>query len=238
MKTGENILTNIAFKTQAHRKNYDMVVRHEHIMTEYHGTISKLRIPEQKPPIIIGEYSFTVLNMATARLFEADVYKLIKEYSVEDVYKEVLYSLDNDILYYKRLLMGYDKVLLLHSYMLHPDYRKQGVTEELIEMLHREFYSINNEIIALVKPFQENKVDADYFLKRRTVEVKENLHDPFTAVPAIEYYSLADLIKETDTEMIEYKLFAIANHCGFKRLGDSHLFIYTPDKIVERMLSK
>ena len=121
--------------------------------------------------------------------------------------------------------------------MLHPDYRKQGITEELIEMLHREFYSINNEIIALVKPFQENNVDADYFLKRRTVEVKENIHDPFTAVPAIDYYSLNDLIKNTDTEMIEYKLFTIANRCGFNRLGDSHLFIYTPDKIVERMLA-
>lgn len=236
MKSEENILTNISFKTQAHRKNYDMVVRGENIMTEYHGTISKMRIGEQKPPVIIGEYSFSVLNMTTARLFETDVHKLIKEYSIEDVYKEVLYSFDNDMLYYKGLLKESGKVLLLHSYMLHPDYRKQGVTEELIEMLHREFYSVDNEIIALVKPFQENLVDADYYLNKRTVEVRDSLRGESTYVPSIDYYGLADLMMETDTETIEYKLFAIANRCGFKRLGDSHLFIYTPDKTIERML--
>lgn len=233
---GINLLTNIAFKTQAHRKNFDFVVRHENIMTEYHGTISKLRIAEQKPPFIIGEYSFTVLNMTTARLFEADIYKLIKDYSIEDVYKELLYALDKDFLCYKGLLQDTGKLVLLHSYVLHPDYRNQGVTEELIEMLHREFYTMDNNIIALVKPFQENLVDADYFLNKRIVEVRDTLKSESSYVPALDYYSFADFLKETDTEMIEYKLFGIANRCGFNRLGDSHLFIYTPDKTIERML--
>jgi hypothetical protein len=104
-------------------------------------------------------------------------------------------------------------------------------------MLHREFYTQDNTIIALVKPFQENLVDADYFLNKRTVEVRDTLHGKSTYVPALDYYSFADFLKETDTEMIEYKLFAIANRCGFNRLGDSHLFMYTPDKTTERMLS-
>lgn len=234
---GENLLTNIVFKTQAHHKNYDFVVRHENIMTEYQGTITKLRIPEQKPPVIIGEYSLTVLNMTTARLFEADIYELIKDYSIEDVYKELLYAFKNDLLDPEGLRKDAGKVVLLHSYVLHPDYRNQGVTEELIEMLHREFYTTDNVIIALVKPFQENMVDADYLLNKRVVEVRDTLHGESRYVTALDYYSFADFLKETDTEMIEYKLFAIANRCGFNRLGDSHLFMYTPDKTIERMLS-
>ena len=234
---GESLLTNIAFKTQAHRKNYDFVVQYENIITEYQGTISKLRIVEQKPPVIIGEYSFSVLNMTTARLFEADVYKLIKDYSDEDVYKEMLYALDNGYLYYDGLYKDTGKVVLLHSYVLHPDHRNQGVTEELIEMLHREFYTMDNTIIALVKPFQENLVDADYFLNKRTVEVRDTLRGESRYIPALDYYSFADFLKETDTEMIEYKLFGIANRCGFNRLGNSHLFIYTPDNTIKRMLA-
>lgn len=238
MKTGKNILNDIAFKTQAHTRNYDMVGDGDNIMTEYAGTISMLRIAEQKPPVIIGEYTFSVLDMSTAFLLGIDVHQLIKAYAVEDIYKELLYALNNDFLYYRELTEETGKVVLLHSYMLHPDYRKQGVTEEFIEMLHREFYSPKNAIIALVKPFQENLVDADYYLNKRTVEVRDTLHGESKYIPSLDYYSLADLMTETDTELIEYKLFAIANRCGFERLGDSHLFMYTPDKIKKRMLDK
>ena len=59
-----------------------------------------------------------------------------------------------------------------------------------------------------------------------------------TKTPAYEYYSLNELHDKEDVEFNEYKLFAIADRCGFTRLGESRLFLFNPDKTVVRMLMK
>ena len=41
------------------------------------------------------------------------------------------------------------------------------------------------------------------------------------ATASYAYYSLDELKKTGDIEMSEYKLFALANKCGFNRIDDS-----------------
>ena len=45
-------------------------------------------------------------------------------------------------------------------------------------------------------------------------------------------------MNKRDVELNEYKLFSVASKCGFSRLDNSHLFQFSPDKIIERMLEK
>ena len=42
------LISNLSFKTKCYRKNYDLTIPDEHIITEYEGEISLLRINEKK----------------------------------------------------------------------------------------------------------------------------------------------------------------------------------------------
>jgi len=226
---------NITFKTQAYRKNFDLVNENENIITEYDGTISEIRIEEQLPPLIIGEYGFSVWNIELGKKFGVNFDKLINEHAIENTYGElvrVIKQKDINIDQYKKLV-------LVHTFVLHKDYRKRGMTEELVEMLYRDFYSEDVAVIVLVKPFQNNAIDADFYFKHRFVPVRNVLRSKeILKVPAFEYYSMKELIENKDTELIEYKLFAIASKCGFRRIDESFLFILFPEKVVERMEAK
>jgi hypothetical protein len=230
-----NLWNNITFKTQAYRKNFDLVNENENIITEYDGVISKIRIEEQLPPLIIGEYGFSVWNIELGKKFGVNFDKLINEHSVENTYSELVKVIKNDDINIDK----YNKLVLVHTLILHKDYRKRGMTEEFIEMLYRDFYSENVAIIMLVKPFQNNPIDFDFYFKRKSVSLRNKLRSKeSTKIPAKEYYSMEELLVNTDTELIEYKLFAIANRCGFNRIDESSLFILTPEKVIERMKAK
>jgi len=106
-------------------------------------------------------------------------------------------------------------------------------------MFYRDFYYIDIAIIMLVKPFQDNPIDADFYFNRKQVLVRESLDfSDAISISATEYYSLNELSKKNDTELNEYKLFAVANKCGFNRINNSHLFLFSPEKIEERLLEK
>jgi hypothetical protein len=47
-----------------------------------------------------------------------------------------------------------------------------------------------------------------------------------------------NLIKKEDKEMDDYKLFAVAVNSGFSRINDSHLFLFNPEKTIQRLLNK
>jgi hypothetical protein len=227
--------SNITFKTQGYRKNFDLVNDDENIITEYEGCVSEIRIANQKPPLIIGEYGFSVWDIELGIKFGANLNKLITERIVENTYSELI-----DMAQDKEIeIKDFKKIVFIHSFILRKDYRKCGITEEFIEMIYRDFYYKNTAIIALIKPFQNNYIDADYYYNRKSVQVKENLKlTEIINVPAFKYYSLDELTKKKDTEINEYKLFTIANKCGFNRINNSHLFIYSPEKTIERMLEK
>jgi hypothetical protein len=229
-----NLWSNITFKTQGYRKNFDMIKDDENFITEYDGTVSEIRLKERKMPVLIGEYGFSVWNINLGKKFGVNFDKLIKEHAIENTYGELVTTIKN-----KNLdISEYKKLVLVHTFILRKDYRKRGITEEFVEMLYRDFYCENIAIIALVKPFQNNPIDADFYFNRKSVSVKEEFNSEGTIIPAIEYYSLKELIDNKDTELTEYKLFSIASKCGFNRIDDSFLFTLSPEKIIERMEEK
>jgi hypothetical protein len=227
--------SNITFKTQSYRKNFDFIYENENIITEYEGSTYNIKIDEFRPPMIIGEYGFSVWNIELGSMIGVDFNKLINEHKIENTYAELLDMIKKNEID----VSNYKKIVFLHTFILRKEYRKCGITDELIEMFYRDFYNKNTAIFALIKPFQYNPIDADFFYKRKTVQIKENVRSSETFdVPAYEYYSLNELKEKTDRELNEYKLFAIANRCGFSRIDNSYLFKYSPKKTIARIMEK
>jgi hypothetical protein len=86
-------------------------------------------------------------------------------------------------------------------------------------------------------------IDNDYYLNHhRAMEVFKEIDDEGnlekTKTPAYQYYSLKNLHSKDDIEYNEYKLFAVADRCGFIRIGESRLFQFNPDKTIVRLLIK
>jgi hypothetical protein len=230
-----NLWNNITFKTQGYRKNFDMINVNENFITEYDGTITEIRINNRKPPRPIGEYGFSVWNIGLGKRFAVDFNKLIKEHSFENTYAELIRVIKKKEIDIKE----YKKIVLVHTFILHKDYRKHGIVEEFVEMLYRDFYCEGVAIIMLVKPFQDNPIDADFYFNRKQLVIRDSLDfSKSTTVSATEYYSLNELIEKKDTELNEYKLFAIANRCGFQRINESYLFLFSPEKTEARLLEK
>ena len=225
---------NITFKTQGYRKNFDLINTNEKFITEYEGAIAELRMEERKPPRPVGEYRFSVWNIELGEKFDVDFIELIKRHSADDLYRELIGMIKK----HEFTIRKYKKIVLVHSFVLSKEYRKKGITEEFVEMLYNDFYCENVAIVVLAKPFQDDDVSMEYF-KYKKVLVKESLKGfDAVGVQAMKYYSLEELLKNDDTEINEYKLFAVANRCGFQRINESHLFYFSPEKIEERMRNK
>lgn len=230
-----NLWSNITFKTQSYRKNFDLINLNENFITEYDGTISEIRLDKRQPPRPIGEYGFSIWNIGLGEKFAVDFNKLIKDHAFEDTYNELV----NIIRKEEININDYKKIVLIHTLVLNKNFRKRGVTEEFVEMIYRDYYADDIAVIILVKPFQDNLTDAEYYLNHKKVIIRNSLNskDDIT-IPATEYYSLDELIEKNDVEMNEYKLFAIAHRCGFQRINESYLFLFSPEKINERLSDK
>lgn len=231
-----NFLMDITFKTESYRKNFDMISKDENLITESHGTISLIRFVEQKPPITIGEYGLSVLNVKLGLQYDIDINQLIEEYECENAYSELQQLIAKKSFDIKK----YNKLVLIRSLVICKEYRKRGICEEFFEFLYRDFYNENDAIIALVLPFQKNPFVLNYFTKNDSISIKENFGDIKNTkeIPAVEYYSLDELINRNDAELNEYKLFSAATRCGLNRIEESHLFIFSPEKTVKRLKEK
>jgi hypothetical protein len=135
---------------------------------------------------------------------------------------------------------NFNKIVFVNDVVLRPEFRKLGLTEELIELLYREHYATGNAIIALVMPLQNNPTDKEYYFKEKFVELRLSLqnYNEIEVISSVEYYCLKDLLEKKDTETNEYKLFSVAAKCGFTRIGESYLFQYSPEKTIQRMIEK
>jgi hypothetical protein len=230
-----NLWSNLTFKTLGYRRNFDLVSLNENIITLYDGMVSEIRLSERKPPRPVGEYGFSVWNIDLAHKLGVDLERLIKAHDIENVYSEFYNVIKENVID----VHDYKKIVFVHSFVLNKNYRKHGITEEFVEMLYRDFYCDNTAIIMLVKPFQDNPIDADYYFNRKKVKTKESLNEiEDQVVSATEYYSLNELLKKDDRELNEYKLFTVANKCGFSRIDESYLFIFSPEKTLKRLQEK
>jgi hypothetical protein len=234
-KNNWNLLSNITFKTQNYHRNFDLINVNENFITEYDGTISEVRLNKRKPPRPVGKYGFSIWNIGLGEKFAVDFNLLIKDHAFEDTYHELINIIKKNEININK----YNKIVLIHTLILNKDYRKQGITEEFIEMMYRNFYAKDVAIIMLVKPFQDNSIDADFYLNHKRIIIKDSLSNENNInISAFEYYSLNELLEKNDVELNEYKLFNVANRCGFQRINDSYLFIFKPKKIENRISKK
>lgn len=231
-----NLWNRLTFRTVSYRKNFDLINKNESFITEHSGIISEINISEQLPPVIVGEYGYSIWDIGLAKKFNIDITKLFKKYRFEDTYSELLRLKKED----KFDFHESKKIILLHNLVLHPNFKKKGITEEFIESIYRNYHDDQNVIIALVKPLQYNEIDNEYFYQHNIVRVKKDLSDPtnYTDMKASNYYSLDDLKHKTDAETNEIKLYALASRLGFKRMDDTYLFLFYPYKVIERMNNK
>lgn len=235
-KKSWDVWSNLTFKTQGYRKNFDLVTEDENIISEYIGNISMIRLSEHKPPITIGEYTFSVWDISLAKILSIDLNKLLDANKIVNAYVELIELIRKG----KINVKDYDKIVLIHSLVICPEYRKMELTEEFIECIYRDYHFDNTAILAQVQPFQNNQTDYEYYMGQKTVLVRNeyNAVNKFDVIPAGQYYHLNDFIEKTDTEKNEYKLFAVAGRCGFQRINDSHLFLLNPEIILERIKEK
>lgn len=226
----------LTFKTTSYRKNFDVIIESENIITEHIGEISKIRMFEKKPPVILGDYGFTTLNIKIAKELNFDVKQLIHEFNQQLAFDELNNLIIND----KFNPYDYDKILIIQNFVLSIEYRKMGVLEEFIEMLYREHYNEKVAIIALVLPFQYNEFDFEYYNEYKKIKKRNDIKGlDSTEVLIMDEFSLRETInKNNDRETNEYKLFAVADRCGFERIGDSYLFLFNNKKTLERLKQK
>jgi|ERR1035437_492361 hypothetical protein len=231
-----DIWDNITFKTISYHKNFDLVNDDESLITEYCGTISLIRLAEYKPPLLMGEFELSTWNFKLGRKFNANIDKLIKSHKNEFIYTELMNVIKNGNID----VNNFNKIVFVNNIILRPEFRKNGLTEELVELLYREHYATDNAIIALVMPLQNNPTDKEYYFEKKIVEIKLSLQNnrEIEFVSSIKYYCLNDLLEKKDVETNEYKLFSVAAKCGFTRIGESYLFQYSPEKTIQRMIEK
>lgn len=230
-------LSQLTFKTTSYRKNFDFITPDENIITEYEGNVTMLRIKDRRLPLLVGEYGFSVWNIKLASMLNFNILRLLKLYHDDSTYDEL----------YKIIQMGlfdihkYKKIVLLHSLVIRPDFRKKNITEEYIESIYRDFYDDDVAILALVKPFQNNENDRDYYYNHKEImfkKVGDEDDEIAQKIKASDYYQLNDFEDKKDEEINEYKLFSVASRCGFNRIADTYLFEFIPDKTKERLLKK
>jgi hypothetical protein len=221
-----DLLKKITFKTITYNKNFDVIEKYESFITEYLGVVSLVRMNEEKPAIQIGEYYVSSFNFKLAKECNVDLIKSILRHKNEDSYKDLINIIKNNEID----LNNYNKIVYINNFIIKPEYRKKGITEEFIEYLYRNFYDEKSLIICLVKPFQLISDDYNYFLKTKKIEIKSFIGEKqHKTTSAKEYYLLDDLKNIKDIELNEYKLFGLAVKCGLNRINNSYIFTFTPN---------
>jgi len=237
MKKNYDLWSSLTFKTLSYRKNFNFTVEDDNFITELEGTVTKVGIGSGKPPFFVGEYNYSIWNFGLANLFDVDLLDVLENYTYEDSYIELFDMVKENKFSFEEI----DRLVVLHNFILHPDYRKKGITEEFIEALYREhFVGGNNHIVALVKPIQNNTVYFENYISNRVVRIRHTVYDdgPYEEMSSFKYFGIGELENKTDIEKNHYQLYALAARCGFRRMGESNLFYFTPQKIQDRLEDK
>lgn len=230
--------SDITFKTIGFIKNYDLTAPYEQFVTEIDGEISKIRFKEKKPPVLIGEFGISIWNFDLAEILGINLLELMEEYTYDmDSYSEI-YKLIQDN---KIKINSINKLVIIHHLVIKKEYRKKQLTEEFSEFICRNYYnSDNNKILALVKPFQYNEIDFDFYFNGRMIKIKNEAgyNTGYEMINANDYFNLNEFLNKEDIEINEYKLFNVANKCDFSRINNSHIFEFKPKKIINRIKQK
>lgn len=231
-----NIIENLAFKTLTYHKNYDLLYDGHKFFISCEGTISKLRIIERKPPLIIGEYDFDIVDLATMKLLNYDISSIDGDNFGDILITEFFNMIKSN----EFEIENYDKAILLNNLILTKEFRGKFVSDEFIEMMFRNYYDERTIILGLFLPIQYNKNNSNSFLNERVVRNKLKAGvEEYHTIPAVDYYSLRELNTRDDEEYDTYKIYSVADRLGFRRLNlETSMFVFEPEKTRKRMFRK
>ena len=231
-----NLWRTIKFKHTAHSSNYDMLSDSDSLITEYTGEIIKLRFVDNKPPLPIGDFSFSVWDFNLDRKLNNDLINVMGEYL--DLKNHPYKSIYNIIKEDKISLKSINKLIIIHSFILHPSFRGKGLAEEFTEFVYK-LYGIDDYNIILLNatPIQYNEEDYDYYNNFKSIEIKDDLKSPATIIKAKEYYNFANLTSG-DEETDLYKVWGVASKCNFNHIENTNIFILNKNGALNRLLHK
>lgn len=225
LTSNNKLLKNITFKSTSYIRNYDFFNNGDNVIIETDGSILLTNINAKVKSTLIGEYSTSLWNLDLMRLMGNDINNLLVETE-----GQIIYDQFNECIINKNIdLNDYDRILFIHTVVIHSNYRKKGVFFEFIESIYRTYYTNKTLILILAKPFQNNDMDEDYYRLRKEVVVDNK------PISALKYYSLNQYYDKTDTELNEYKLYNIVNKCGFDRLSNTNLFKLNIDRFLTKL---
>lgn len=217
----KDISMDISFKTTIYNKNYDFLEENDNFISQHVGEISKLRIHESKAPIKIGEFELDVLNVGLANEFKCELNEIIEYHQDRETYRELNALIKNG----KFSPTKFERIILLHTLFITPEYRKMGVTQEVIEHIFKNYYTQNSIIITLVKPFQYNRIEREIYEE----QMEHNFEDE---------YKLGEFLLRKDVELNYLKLYSLAANCGLVRIDENNLFYLPPVKIKNKIKKK
>ena len=227
----------MSFKTTSYKKNFDLVIKNDCFISEHVGIISEIRIDKNEMPIIAGEFSYSVIDIDLANRHGVNILNLVESHNQQHSFSQLEDVIKNGTFIHN----DSKKIILLHTVVINQDYRGLGIMLELMETIYRDYSDAKHTIIALVKPIQDNHMDFQYHRYHNIIKIRTDISD-FDSVITMSGYDYYGLNKfenddETDTELNEYKLFAVAAKCGFERIDDSYLFILDTN-IINNIITK
>jgi len=231
-----NLWRTLKFKYTAHSSNYDILTSSDNLITEYTGEIIKLRFIDNKPPLPIGDFSFSVWDFGLDRILNNNLIDVMNSgFGLKNhPYFSIYEFLKKGVLNIKTI----NKLIIIHSLILHPSFRGKDISQEFVEFIYKQFADNENNIILLnATPIQYNEEDFEYYNNFKSIEIKEDLKLPATIIKAKEYYNFEKL-SSGDDEKDLYKVWGVASKCNFNHIENSNIFILNTNGVLNRMLHK
>lgn len=196
----------------------------------YEGQITKLFEPHY--PKTIGIFELYIYDIQKSKDFELidKTLEIIKDYSSEisgkftNIYKFVE---DQNINFLEK-----DRVIILTSCILLPDYRGRDVISELIKSIYLTHFTNNSLFIVNANPIQNIHSELDTHLYEYPIEISDG-NGNYKLEISGNYFKL-DSLPEMD-EAYEYKLFAKMLKLGFKKFGDTSYFYHDSKNDIKKI---
>jgi hypothetical protein len=231
-----NLWRTIKFKHTAHSSNYDILSDSDNLITEYTGEIVKLRFTDNKPPLPIGDFSFSIWDFGLDKQLNNELIKIMGDYI--ELKNHPYKSIFNIINEGKLNLKTINKLVIIHSLIIHPSFRSKGVSQEFIEFIYKLYGDNDNNIILLnATPIQYNEEDFDYYNNFKSIEIKDDLKLPAIIIKAKEYYNF-NTLSSGDEETDLYKIWGVASKCNFNHIEGTNIFILNKNGVLNRLLHK
>ena len=108
--------------------------------------------------------------------------------------------------------------------------------EKFTEMIYNTFHDPKTAIIVYAKPIQYKDIyvnDENYF-NYKSIQFKEK--GLIKSIPATKYYSFNNLSPKKDNKESDvYRVYSVANRCGFNRIENTDFFKYDTNKLISNV---